>query len=41
MPAVLAQADPTGFSSPFGQIVVGMALLATLVVLVRQFRNRR
>lgn len=42
MPAVLAQAaDPTGFSSPLGQVVVGLALLAALVVLIRQWRRRR
>lgn len=34
--------DPTGFSSPLGQIVVGMALLASLVVMLRWwFQNRR
>jgi len=39
--AVLAQGDPTGFSSPLGQAVVLIALLAALVVLIRQWRNRR
>ena len=34
--------DPTGFSSPLGQIVVGLALLASLLVLSRWFwTNRR
>jgi hypothetical protein len=34
--------DPTGFSSPLGQIIVGLALLASLVVLLRWFwTNRR
>lgn len=28
-------ADPTGFSSPLGQIVVGLALLAALVLTIR------
>jgi len=41
MPAVLAQTDPTGFSSPFGQLVVLIAMLAALVVLIRGFRHRR
>jgi uncharacterized membrane protein len=31
---VLAQ-DPTGFSSPFGRLVVIAALLSSLVVLLR------
>jgi hypothetical protein len=38
---MFSAADPTGFSSPVGQIVVILALLATLVVLIRQYRNRR
>jgi hypothetical protein len=34
--------DVTGFSSPLGQIVVGLALLASLAVLLRWFwTNRR
>ena len=34
--------DPTGFSSPLGQIVIGLALLASLLVLSRWFwTNRR
>lgn len=33
--------DPTGFSSPLGQAVVFIALLASLIVLIRNFRNRR
>jgi hypothetical protein len=34
--------DPTGFSSPLGQIIVGLALLASLIVLLRWFwLNRR
>lgn len=34
--------DPAGFSSPLGQIIVGLALLASLIVLLRWFwLNRR
>ena len=34
--------DPTGFSSPLGQIIVGLALLTSLIVLLRWFwTNRR
>jgi hypothetical protein len=34
--------DPTGFSSPLGQVIVGLALLTSLVVLLRWFwTNRR
>jgi len=34
--------DPTGFSSPIGQVIVGLTLLASLVVLLRWFwTNRR
>ncbi len=34
--------DVTGFSSPLGQVVVGLALLTSLVVLLRWFwMNRR
>ena len=42
LPAALAQ-DPTGLSSPLGQLVVLIGLLASLVVLLRwwwQNRNR-
>jgi hypothetical protein len=39
--AVLAQGDLTGFSSPLGQAVVLFALLTALVLLIRQWRNRR
>lgn len=34
--------DPTGFSSPLGQVVVGLMLLTSLIVLLRWFwTNRR
>jgi hypothetical protein len=34
--------DPTGFASPLGQIIVGLALLTALVLLLRWFwTNRR
>jgi hypothetical protein len=34
--------DPTGFSSPLGQIIVGLVLLTSLIVLLRWFwTNRR
>jgi hypothetical protein len=34
--------DPTGFSSPLGQIIVGLMLLTSLIVLLRWFwTNRR
>jgi hypothetical protein len=34
--------DPTGFSSPLGQVIVGLVLLAALVTLLRWFwTNRR
>lgn len=33
--------DPTGFSSPVGQLVVLAALLASLVVLLRWWWNQR
>ena len=37
----LAQ-DPTGFSSPLGQVVVLLVLLTSLTLLLRWFwRNRR
>lgn len=35
------EGDPTGFSSPLGQAVIILALLVSLVVLIRNFRNRR
>jgi hypothetical protein len=38
---MFADGDPTGFSSPLGQAVVIIALLAALIVLIRNFRNRR
>jgi hypothetical protein len=42
MTDVLLAQDPTGFSSPWGQAVSGLALLAALVVAVRAFvMNRR
>jgi hypothetical protein len=38
---MLAQ-DPTGFSSPLGQVVVLLVLLTSLTLLLRWFwRNRR
>jgi hypothetical protein len=41
-PLGLVQGDPTGFSSPLGQAVVGLALLSTLVLLIRWWvQNRR
>lgn len=33
--------DPTGFMSPLGQIIVGLALLVSLIVLSRFWTNRR
>ncbi len=39
-PAVLAQ-DPTGLSSPFGQIVVLIGLLASLTLLLRWWWQNR
>ena len=39
--SVLAQSDPTGFSSPVGQLVVLAALLASLVVLLRWWWQQR
>lgn len=38
---LLAQADPTGFGSPVGRIVVLLALLASLVTLVRVWVRHR
>lgn len=40
---LIAQSDPTGFSSTTGKLVVAAMLLATLVVLIRwlvQLRRR-
>jgi hypothetical protein len=33
--------DPTGFSSPLGQIIVGLVLLTSLIVISRFWINRR
>jgi len=33
--------DPTGISSTFGQLVIGAMLVATIVVLIIQFRRKR
>jgi len=33
--------DPTGLSSPFGQLVIGAGLLATIVVGIMALRRRR
>jgi hypothetical protein len=33
--------DPTGLSSPVGQFVIGVMLLATIVVLIVQLRRRK
>lgn len=41
MPVSLAQADPTGFSSPLGQLVVLLALTSSLVVLLRWWWQQR
>ncbi|MCW0213171.1 MAG: hypothetical protein OJJ54_07420 [Pseudonocardia sp.] len=41
VPSILAQADPTGFSSPLGQAVVGLALLTSLVMLIRWWMHNR
>jgi hypothetical protein len=35
MHLLLAQGDPTGFSSPLGQVVVLVALLTSLTLLLR------
>jgi hypothetical protein len=35
------QPDPTGFSSPIGQLIVAAMLLASLVVLIRWWREQR
>jgi hypothetical protein len=39
--SVLTQADPTGFSSPLGQLVVLAGLVASLVVLLRWWWQQR
>jgi hypothetical protein len=41
MSPFLAQVDPTGFSSPLGRVVVVLALLASLVVLLRWWIGQR
>jgi hypothetical protein len=33
--------DPTGLSSTFGQVVIGVMLIATIVVLIIFLRRRR
>jgi len=33
--------DPTGLSSPLGQVVIAAMLIATIVVLVVRLRRRR
>ncbi|MEV0083209.1 MULTISPECIES: hypothetical protein [Saccharopolyspora] len=41
---LLLQADPTGLSTPLGQVVIGAVLLAVIVLAVRflwEHRNRR
>ncbi len=38
---LLAQGDPTGFSSPLGRIVVLLALVSALVVLLRWWWQQR
>jgi hypothetical protein len=40
-PLDLVQGDPTGFSSPLGQLVVGLALLSALVMLIRSWVQSR
>jgi membrane-associated phospholipid phosphatase len=41
MPFVLGQGDPTGFSSPLGQVVVLLALLSSLALLLRWWWQQR
>jgi hypothetical protein len=42
LPAFLpAQADPTGLSTPVGQVIVLLALLASLILLVRWWIQQR
>jgi hypothetical protein len=36
----VVQSDPTGFSSPIGQLIVAGMLLAVLVVLIRWWREQ-
>jgi hypothetical protein len=38
---VLTTPDPTGLSSPLGQLVVAAGLVAALVVLFRWWRSQR
>ena len=38
---LLAQGDPTGFSSPLGQVVVLLALTTSLVLLLRWWWQQR
>jgi hypothetical protein len=37
----LQDVDPTGLSSPFGQLVIIAGLIATIVVLIMLLRRRR
>ncbi|QUG99383.1 hypothetical protein HUO13_11035 [Saccharopolyspora erythraea] len=39
--ALLAQADPTGMSSPLGRLVVAAGLLVVIVLAVRFLWERR
>jgi hypothetical protein len=41
MHLLLAQGDPTGFSSPLGQVVVLLGLLASLTLLLRWWWQQR
>ena len=41
MHLLLAAGDPTGLSSPLGQVVVFLGLLASLVVLLRWWWQQR
>jgi hypothetical protein len=36
----VVQSDPTGFSSPIGQLIVAGMLLASLIVLIRWWRQQ-
>jgi len=36
-----AQMDPTGLSSPIGQLVIAAGLISTIVVLIMLLRRRR
>jgi hypothetical protein len=40
-PLVLTQGDPTGLSSPVGQVIVLLALLASLALLLRWWIQQR